>query len=140
MPLLPAQVRIDPKLNKFVWSGGVKGIPFRARVRLDRKRSDDEEAKVCSYLSFVAVLLVFFCVHSVLSSLNNNPATHKATVVCASCPWQLFGSWFATARRTAVFATLPLRIFASKRCSDVVLCVQPQPRRQGYSVSLLGSC
>lgn len=42
-------VRIDPKLNKFVWSGGIKGVPFRARLRLDRKRSDDEEAKKSLY-------------------------------------------------------------------------------------------
>eukprot|EP00992_Anisonema_acinus_P011492 TRINITY_DN7450_c0_g1_i1.p1 TRINITY_DN7450_c0_g1~~TRINITY_DN7450_c0_g1_i1.p1 ORF type:complete len:119 (+),score=27.75 TRINITY_DN7450_c0_g1_i1:61-417(+) len=38
-------VRVDPKLNKFVWSKGIKGVPFRARIRLDRKRNEDEDAK-----------------------------------------------------------------------------------------------
>ena len=37
-------VRIDAKLNKFVWSRGVRNVPTRVRVRLSRKRSDDEDA------------------------------------------------------------------------------------------------
>lgn len=37
-------VRIDSKLNKFVWATGVKNIPTRVRVRLTRKRNEDEEA------------------------------------------------------------------------------------------------
>merc|ERR1719223_1297755 len=37
-------VRIDSKLNKFVWSRGVRNIPNRVRVRLTRKRNEDEEA------------------------------------------------------------------------------------------------
>ena len=36
--------RIDTKLNKFVWSKGVRNVPHRVRVRLSRKRNDDEEA------------------------------------------------------------------------------------------------
>ena len=36
--------RIDTKLNKFVWSKGVRNVPHRVRVRLCRKRNDDEEA------------------------------------------------------------------------------------------------
>jgi len=35
---------VDTKLNKFLWSQGVKGVPGRVRVRLARKRNDDEEA------------------------------------------------------------------------------------------------
>merc|ERR1719411_1288370 len=38
-------VRIDTKLNKFVWSNGVRNVPMRVRVRLSRKRNEDEEAK-----------------------------------------------------------------------------------------------
>mmetsp|Transcript_11516 Transcript_11516/g.29021 ORF Transcript_11516/g.29021 Transcript_11516/m.29021 type:complete len:121 (-) Transcript_11516:88-450(-) len=38
-------VRIDTKLNKSVWSNGVRNVPFRVRVRLARKRNEDEDAK-----------------------------------------------------------------------------------------------
>merc|ERR1719201_1761186 len=37
-------VRVDTKLNKFLWSQGIKAVPGRVRVRLARKRNDDEEA------------------------------------------------------------------------------------------------
>jgi len=37
-------VRIDTKLNKAVWTTGVRKTPVRIRVRLSRKRNDDEEA------------------------------------------------------------------------------------------------
>merc|ERR1719182_1020198 len=36
-------VRIDTKLNKFVWSCGVRNV--RVRVRMSRKRNEDEDAK-----------------------------------------------------------------------------------------------
>lgn len=38
-------VRVDVKLNKYVWSRGVRGVPRRIRVRIARKRNDDEDAK-----------------------------------------------------------------------------------------------
>jgi len=38
-------VRIDSNLNKFVWKSGIKNVPTRVRVRLSRKRNDDEEAE-----------------------------------------------------------------------------------------------
>merc|ERR1719343_679681 len=38
-------VRIDTKLNKFLWSEGVRNVPKRVRVRLSRKRNEDEESK-----------------------------------------------------------------------------------------------
>mmetsp|Transcript_83412 Transcript_83412/g.241008 ORF Transcript_83412/g.241008 Transcript_83412/m.241008 type:complete len:121 (-) Transcript_83412:73-435(-) len=38
-------VRIDTKLNKFIWSNGIRNVPRRVRVRLSRKRNEDEEAK-----------------------------------------------------------------------------------------------
>mmetsp|Transcript_34209 Transcript_34209/g.97779 ORF Transcript_34209/g.97779 Transcript_34209/m.97779 type:complete len:122 (-) Transcript_34209:146-511(-) len=38
-------VRIDTKLNKFVWSQGIRNVPRRVRVRMSRKRNEDEDAK-----------------------------------------------------------------------------------------------
>merc|ERR1719313_19796 len=38
-------VRIDTKLNKAVWAGGVRTLPRRIRVRMSRKRNEDEDAK-----------------------------------------------------------------------------------------------
>jgi len=40
-----SDVRIDTKLNKFLWSKGIKNVPFRVRVRLSRKKNEDEDAK-----------------------------------------------------------------------------------------------
>ncbi|XP_023236224.1 60S ribosomal protein L31-like [Centruroides sculpturatus] len=37
-------VRIDTRLNKFVWSKGVRNVPYRVRVRLSRKRNEDEDS------------------------------------------------------------------------------------------------
>lgn len=37
-------VRIDTRLNKFIWTNGIKNVPYRVRVRLSRKRNDDEES------------------------------------------------------------------------------------------------
>ncbi len=44
-----SDVRLDTKLNKQVWSQGVRNVPFRVRVRLARKRNDDEDAKEKMY-------------------------------------------------------------------------------------------
>mmetsp|Transcript_53377 Transcript_53377/g.93703 ORF Transcript_53377/g.93703 Transcript_53377/m.93703 type:complete len:118 (-) Transcript_53377:77-430(-) len=37
-------VRIDTKLNKFVWSNGIRNVPTRVRIRMSRKRNEDEDA------------------------------------------------------------------------------------------------
>merc|ERR1719181_2314600 len=37
-------VRIDTKLNKAVWAQGVRNVPKRIRVRMSRKRNEDEDA------------------------------------------------------------------------------------------------
>ena len=42
-------VRIDPKLNKALWSNGVRNVPARIRVRMSRKRNEDEDAKEKMY-------------------------------------------------------------------------------------------
>eukprot|EP00013_Stygamoeba_regulata_P007442 CAMPEP_0177635336 /NCGR_PEP_ID=MMETSP0447-20121125/3848_1 /TAXON_ID=0 /ORGANISM="Stygamoeba regulata, Strain BSH-02190019" /LENGTH=69 /DNA_ID=CAMNT_0019137119 /DNA_START=658 /DNA_END=867 /DNA_ORIENTATION=+ len=36
-------VRVTNELNQFLWSKGVRNVPYRVRVRLDRKRDADEE-------------------------------------------------------------------------------------------------
>merc|ERR1712006_43977 len=38
-------VRVHPQLNKAVWGKGVKNVPHRIRVRCERRRNDDEDAK-----------------------------------------------------------------------------------------------
>ncbi|KIY65356.1 hypothetical protein CYLTODRAFT_379548 [Cylindrobasidium torrendii FP15055 ss-10] len=50
-------VRIDPKLNQELWSRGIKSVPHRMRVKLERKRNDEEGAKekLYTYASFVPV-------------------------------------------------------------------------------------
>jgi len=49
--------RVDPSLNKQIWSKGIKTVQHRIRVRLSRKRNDDEEAKekLYTYVSYVPV-------------------------------------------------------------------------------------
>ncbi|KJK79504.1 hypothetical protein H634G_05096 [Metarhizium anisopliae BRIP 53293] len=50
-------VRLDPQLNKKVWECGIKGVPFRLRVRISRRRNDEEDAKekLYSYVQAVNV-------------------------------------------------------------------------------------
>jgi len=50
-------VRLDPKLNQAVWAQGIKTVPHRLRVKLERKRNDDEGAKekLFTYVSHVDV-------------------------------------------------------------------------------------
>ena len=37
-------VRIDTRLNKHIWSQGVRNVPFRFCVRLARLRNEDEDS------------------------------------------------------------------------------------------------
>jgi large subunit ribosomal protein L31e len=39
-----SDVRIDSKLNSYLFSKGVRSVPHRVRVRLSRKRNEDEDA------------------------------------------------------------------------------------------------
>ncbi|KAL1844338.1 hypothetical protein VTJ83DRAFT_353 [Remersonia thermophila] len=50
-------VRLDPQLNKKVWEQGVKGVPYRLRIRISRRRNDEEGAKekLYSYVQAVNV-------------------------------------------------------------------------------------
>ncbi|KAI7845501.1 hypothetical protein COHA_000924 [Chlorella ohadii] len=36
-------VRVDVKLNKAVWSQGIKNVPNRLRIVVQRKRNEDDE-------------------------------------------------------------------------------------------------
>jgi large subunit ribosomal protein L31e len=35
-------VRIDSRLNQFIWSNGIRNLPKKVRVRISRKRNEDE--------------------------------------------------------------------------------------------------
>jgi large subunit ribosomal protein L31e len=49
-------VRLDAGLNKAVWAKGIRNVPFRLRVQIERRRNDDEDAKepVYSYVTAAA--------------------------------------------------------------------------------------
>jgi ribosomal protein L31E len=40
-----SDVRVDVGLNKHIWSMGVRNVAKRIRVRLSRRRNEDEKAK-----------------------------------------------------------------------------------------------
>jgi large subunit ribosomal protein L31e len=46
-------VRIDPKLNQFIWSQGVRNLPHRVRVRISRKRNEEEGSTQGEFYSLV---------------------------------------------------------------------------------------
>ncbi|XP_018332018.1 60S ribosomal protein L31 [Agrilus planipennis] len=50
-------VRIDTRLNKQLWSKGIRNVPFRIRVRLSRRRNDDEDSahKLFTLVTYVPV-------------------------------------------------------------------------------------
>ena len=57
-----SDVRVDIKLNKQVWATGVRNVPHRVRVRLARKRNEDEDAKEKMYtlVTYVPVRSLLF--------------------------------------------------------------------------------
>lgn len=42
-------VRIDVKLNKHLWAKGVRNVPKRIRLRVERRKNEDEDAKEKMY-------------------------------------------------------------------------------------------
>ncbi|ORZ32864.1 ribosomal protein L31e-domain-containing protein [Catenaria anguillulae PL171] len=52
-----SDVRLAPELNVAVWERGVKSVPNRMRLRISRKRNDDENAKekLYAFVEHVAV-------------------------------------------------------------------------------------
>lgn len=43
--MLTRDVRIDRRLNEFLWSNGIRNVPRRVRVRISRRKNDDDQAK-----------------------------------------------------------------------------------------------
>lgn len=50
-------VRLDPKLNVALWKNGIKNVDNRLRLRISRKRNDEEDAKeaMFAFVEHVAV-------------------------------------------------------------------------------------
>jgi large subunit ribosomal protein L31e len=50
-------VRVAVGLNQYLWSKGIKSVPGKVRVRMQRKRNDDEdtEEKMYTLVSYVPV-------------------------------------------------------------------------------------
>lgn len=40
-----SDVRLDPRLNLAIWKRGIQGVDRRMRLRISRKRNDEEDAK-----------------------------------------------------------------------------------------------
>ena len=47
--------RVDVKLNKAVWSKGIRNVPKRIRVQISRRRNDNEDAEEEMY-SYITVV------------------------------------------------------------------------------------
>ncbi|XP_052018221.1 60S ribosomal protein L31-like [Apodemus sylvaticus] len=50
-------VRTDTRLNKVVWAKGIRDVPYCIRVRLSRKRNEDEDSpnKLYTLVTYVPV-------------------------------------------------------------------------------------
>ena len=55
-----SDVRLDTSVNKEVWKTGVRNVPYRIRVRLSRRRNDDQDAKETLYTLVTAVRVASF--------------------------------------------------------------------------------
>ena len=42
--MLTEDVRIDPEVNRFIWHQGIRNIPRRIRVRLSRRKNEEDES------------------------------------------------------------------------------------------------
>merc|ERR1712146_539977 len=64
-------------LNKAVWATGVRNVPYRIRVRVERRRNEDEDAKeeFYSYVSYVPVASF-----KGLTTSRSRVARHKSDV------------------------------------------------------------
>ena len=38
-------VRVDPQVNQWIWRQGIRAPPTRIRLRLSRRRNEEEDAK-----------------------------------------------------------------------------------------------
>merc|ERR550532_3378201 len=50
-------VRVETRVNKYIWSKGIRHVPYRIRVRLARKRNEDEDSlhKLYTLVTYVPV-------------------------------------------------------------------------------------
>merc|ERR1712168_280151 len=50
-------VRVETRVNKYIWSKGIRHVPYRIRVRLARKRNEDDDSvhKLYTLVSYVPV-------------------------------------------------------------------------------------
>ena len=72
-------VRVDTKLNKFLWSQGIKAVPGRVRVRMARKRNDDEEVSRALCPSAACAGLADVAAHSGAGDREALHALHTRT-------------------------------------------------------------
>ena len=42
-------MRVDTKLNQFLWSNGVRNVPKKVRVRIQRRKNEDDDSKGSFY-------------------------------------------------------------------------------------------
>ena len=42
--MLTEDVRIDTEVNRFIWNQGIRNIPRRIRVRLSRRKNEEDES------------------------------------------------------------------------------------------------
>merc|ERR1711915_634631 len=50
-------IRIDTKLNKSIWSNGIRAVPKRVRVRMARRGNNDEDS-IHAYYTLVSLVIV----------------------------------------------------------------------------------
>lgn len=50
-------VRLDPKLNTHLWKRGIQGVQYKMRLRISRKRNDEDDAKEAMF-AFVEPVIV----------------------------------------------------------------------------------
>merc|ERR1711911_43043 len=50
-------VRIEVRLNKYLWSKGIRAVPKRVRVKMARRRNNDEDS-VHAYYTLVSLVIV----------------------------------------------------------------------------------
>lgn len=74
------KVVLEPSLNSAIWGKGIKNVPHRIRVRLHRKRNDDEDAPAVSS----SLISGFISVISSSSSLTPNPVQDEKLYTYAS--------------------------------------------------------
>merc|ERR1739848_539202 len=48
-------VRLDVKLNRAVWTNGIRNVPTRLRIQIQRRKNEDEDAQEEMYSYVTAV-------------------------------------------------------------------------------------